>query len=491
MARMIPPVAHLGTKSEGEAHVFECLRDDTSTECWIVLHSYDLPVHATRFMGEIDFVVVVPRHGVLCLSVKDCASVTRDSAGVWRVGTHVPTAAGPFKAAREDMFSLRAKLIGSRPDLRHIPFAFAVLFTRVIPRGELRRWPNEWDPHEQIFADAFRSRSLPQLLLGSLDETVRKIDTTTAARIDPERFTEDDAGAILEALRPELEMYQSAKDRTRQTASELKRYTDEQLDALDAAECNARVLYEGLAGTGKTLLALESARRASARGQKTLLMCFNTLLGHWLRDQTGNTDGITVQTMHGLLYQLAGASYEDNSTPLFWTDLASEAMRRLIDNASDEFLYDVLILDEAQDLLRLEFVDLLDLILIGGLANGRWLMFGDTEQNIYGAARYNSENACDPIEYCFKHGSAAYRHPLRRNCRNTPRVAQYAELLGRLSPGYKGCRRPDDGLSPTIMFYRSPEEQSSTLRRKSCQSYAANALPLNVQANGFAIVWLK
>ena len=37
----------------------------------------------------------------------------------------------------------------------------------------------------------------------------------------------------------------------------------------------------------------------------------------------------------------------------------------------------------------------------------------------------------------------------------------------------------------------SPDFDTSTLRRKSCQSYAANALPLNVQANGFAIVWLK
>jgi chromosome segregation ATPase len=32
---------------------------------------------------------------------------------------------------------------------------------------------------------------------------------------------------------------------------------------------------------------------------------------------------------------------------------------------------------------------------------------------------------------------------------------------------------------------------ASTLRRKSYHSYATNALPLNVQANGFAIVWLK
>lgn len=462
MARMVPPVAHLGTKSEGEARVFERLRDDSATALWTVLHSFDLPTHATRFMGEIDFVVIVPEHGVLCLSVKDCASVVRDADGIWHLGTLPPSAAGPFKAARDDMFSLRTKIIQERPELHLVPFAFAVLFTRVVPRGDLKRRPDEWDTHEQIFADDLRHQPMPDLLLAAIDETVQKINTTTRARVHPESFTEEQAVCLVEALRPELEMYQLARDRARQTAAELKRYTDEQFDALDAAECNDRVLYHGLAGTGKTILALESTRRSVARGKKTLLLCFNSLLQEWLQDQIGDLD-CDVQTVHGLLYRLSNASYQASPPPSFWENLASQALERLLDSPTQDNIYDTLIVDEAQDVLRPEFMDVLDLILNGGLTGGRWLMFADAEQNIFGRDRSVGSEDCDPVDYCFQRGGSAFRYPLRRNCRNTPRVGQFAELLGQLSPGYSGYRRPDDGISPNLRFYSSTDEQQSLL----------------------------
>ena len=65
----------------------------------------------------------------------------------------------------------------------------------------------------------------------------------------------------------------------------LLRLTEEQYYLLDLLGGNARCLFEGAAGTGKTLLALEFARRCSRSGDRVLLICFNRLLGDWFANE--------------------------------------------------------------------------------------------------------------------------------------------------------------------------------------------------------------
>jgi hypothetical protein len=81
MARMIPPLLSPDVKSSGEKQVFQLLQQDPGTQDWGVLHSLGLARHVTRLYGEIDFVVLVPGHGVFCLEVKS-GSVSR-RGGVW------------------------------------------------------------------------------------------------------------------------------------------------------------------------------------------------------------------------------------------------------------------------------------------------------------------------------------------------------------------------------------------------------------------------
>jgi len=55
-------------------------------------------------------------------------------------------------------------------------------------------------------------------------------------------------------------------------------------------------------------------------------------------------------------------------------------------------MYDEIIIDEAQDLLRDKYLDVIDLILKGGLSAGRWRMFGDFEkQAIFSASNLSLE----------------------------------------------------------------------------------------------------
>ncbi len=67
-------------------------------------------------------------------------------------------------------------------------------------------------------------------------------------------------------------------------------YKREKFNSLIAEQCNLlnyleeqrSAVINGAAGTGKTMIALEKARRHSANGEKVLFMCFNVKLKEFL-----------------------------------------------------------------------------------------------------------------------------------------------------------------------------------------------------------------
>src|SRR5690606_17836187 len=122
---------------------------------------------------------------------------------------------------------------------------------------------------------------------------------------------------LVSILRPNFDYYESANARITQRAEELKRYTNEQYDALDAMEQHNQVIFSGPAGTGKTLLALELARRRASVGKSVLLLCFNRLLGHWLEEETFPIKQVTASTIHSQMLAIANIDVESKD-PDFW-----------------------------------------------------------------------------------------------------------------------------------------------------------------------------
>lgn len=445
---MIPPTVHLGTRSPGEFDVFEKLRDEARAVDWTVLHSLDLPRHLTRKMGEIDFVVLVPNTGVLCLSVKHHREVSRSADGVWRLGQEPPTSQGPFKKARDDMFSLKERLVEMDRNLAGIPFGFAVLFTRATPRRPIT--PVEWQEHEQIYGDAYKRGSLTRLLEDSLLATRDHLDISpSSARLDSEEISR-----IVEILRPEIEIFISPKDRANETARELKHYTSEQAAALDDAELNERILYIGPAGTGKSLLAVEMYRREISAGRRTLLLCYNRLLRDYL-DETARGLGSPPLTIDAFLLKIAGVSAPPEADRRFWDDVLPDLALAAVLDSVDEPSWDSVVIDEAQDVLLPKYLEVLDQVLRGGLSRGRWIMFGDFDrQAIYA-------DCVDYRPFCVTNHASV--RSLRVNCRNTKLIAKYAEILGGMDNGYSAVRREGDGVRPDIRFYKSEQDQQKLL----------------------------
>jgi hypothetical protein len=280
--------------------------------------------------------------------------------------------------------------------------------------------------------------------------------------------TEEHCRLIVNALRPDFEFFEIPKARRLRQDEELKSYTAEQFGALDAMDMNARVLFSGPAGTGKTLLAIEAVRRSCAAGKKVLFLCYNRLLGKWLEEQTvALRPRVTCKTLHGHMLTIAGPVGREPSADFWLYELPSKAIDGLLEEEGDGYLFDELIIDEAQDILRSDYLDFLDLSLRGGLASGRWKFFGDFEkQAIYTAADLSLEE----FQRDRAHYVPIYR--LRANCRNTPRIAELVHLLGDLRPGYSRVMRPDDRVEPSLRYYTSDAQQQQLLVTALQQLYS-------------------
>src|SRR3954451_25372512 len=79
---------------------------------------------------------------------------------------------------------------------------------------------------------------------------------------------------------------------------EMIELTESQYSVLEGLDGNQRVCVLGGAGTGKTLLAMEQARRLAAQGHRVLLTCFNAPLGGHIRSELGKVDGVDVFHFH-------------------------------------------------------------------------------------------------------------------------------------------------------------------------------------------------
>lgn len=450
MARMIPAHMDPTTTSPGEKMLFHRLANAPGTDDWIVLHSLTLPEHLRQVEGEVDFVIVVPHLGVLCLEIKSHKHVRRDEQGIWQLGSQKPTPRSPFRQSSDAMHSLRKQLVKQAPVLDRIPFTSAVAFTHVDFNLSVAA---EWHDWQVLDAPALLSKPIEQhvrRILLAAREHYRSAGKAWLA--DTTSPSLDEVGIMARKLRPSFELIESRKTARARTKQELLTYTEEQYAALDALSSARRILFNGPAGTGKTFLALEAARRAAGDGLKVLLCCYNKPLQLWLTKQAGSS--FEVRTFHGYLRKIARVDQKGDLTADYWThqlpDLALDVL------LSDGPQYDVVIADEAQDLMTDEYLNCLDASLKGGLGSGRWIALSDLErQSLYGGT--------GQVELLQQRAPDHTRFELHANCRNTPSIAEYTRALAGLESGYKRILRPENGHMPETYFYADDVQQGQLL----------------------------
>ncbi len=427
--------------SPAEDRVYGALRD-TLDDTFTAIHSVawqSVDDRGRAIKGEADFVIIHPRRGFLVLEVKG-GRIQRDATtSRWfstdRHGMRFKIK-NPFEQASRNR-RLMAELLAARLGLREPPrmSGTGVVFPDAV--GDKRSLGVLAHPDFVAMAD-----DLPSL--GAwIERLFESVDGGDAARTLPENWA-----STLEALiAPSVDLPMRLGLVVHATTEASDRLTAEQFSVLDNLARTRRVLVTGSAGTGKTVLALEKARRLAGAGVHTLLTCFNRPLADHLARCTDDVPGLVVHNFHQLCYQWArrdgfngpdpdssevrdperekqlGSAYFDRTLPAaFVASLATHDER-----------FDALVVDEAQDFSRPMQLALLKALRIR--RSGYVFAFQDEGQGIF-AGRRGWDHA----------GFMEYH--LTKNMRNSRNIY---EVVKRLYPADDATPTGHEGSTPEFI----------------------------------------
>jgi superfamily I DNA and RNA helicase len=400
---------------------------------------------------------------VMVLEVKAHRFVQRDEHGRWYLGKDSDGSnESPFTQAKEAMESLRGDVVMKNGILKKVPFFHMVLFTHC----EFNQKSLEWEPWEFSGMRRYRIRGIGRIIEESVDKAREKLRNTDSAGwfdsgADIPNKTQVEI--LTNIVRPAFEIYQSPVDRLEEQQVNIKSYTQEQLQAIDAMVGNSRVLFTGPAGTGKTMLAIESARRFDELGLKTLFLCFNKRLAGWLQKQLSATKNVQVCHFHKFMTQISPDMRKQNE-PEFWSNVLPElVLEKLLNDDSEDNQFDALVIDEAQDLMNTRYLDVLELVLTGGLGSGKWHVYGD----FAGQAIYSVDQSPEELLTLLKDRSLSMsRYSLTVNCRNRRQTAEHAIQIGQFGDIYSKFRRQEtEGSQVRFRGYSSDDDQIQQLSK--------------------------
>jgi len=414
MVTFIPPYMGEEIKSNAEKKMYDVLQQLDIEDAY-VLHSLGLPKHQSKIYGEIDFVVVCKR-GVLCLEIKGGRVECRE--GKWfftdRYGVERQKPEGPFAQVTGNMFSILTELknkFTSNPHMKNILVGCGVVF----PDIEFKSTSQEIIP--EIVYDT-RTSNITDYINGVFDYW------TTRQHREPSKLSKADVKEIVDFFRGDFSFIPTLRDRLDNVEKRLVRLTNEQSQIMYALGMNQHLLIEGNAGTGKTLLAMNFAQQRAEKGDKVLYLTFNKNLAKNINSQIEQNDNLKVINIHALFGEYVPVNiakmtadprkYFGEELPEAFFDYINE----LSEDEVDKLKYDLLVMDEGQDIIKPVYLYSLDILLKNGLEKGNWAIFYDEKQNIY-----NPEYA-DGMEIIESYNNTKFK--LFVNCRNTVQIGTYS-----------------------------------------------------------------
>lgn len=373
--KVIPNVPY-DNESFAEQQVFEALKaTDTEHKC-VAFHSVILPNHAYKRVGEADF-VVVGHYGVFVFEVKGGRISQKD--GQWystnKDGSY--EISDPFKQASSAVHALNRKITTEVSlETKRLPLGYGV----ILPNAFWNSTGAEWDL--EIICDSKDIRNFDSWLSEFFNYWHQRPANANL-------LSDRDVDNIINFLRPNFEFIQPLFLHIEDIHQMSVKLTEEQYHYVDMAMDNQRVICSGGAGTGKTFLAVELCRRFVAQGKMVLLACHSSWLRHYLSTLI-ESENLVITTIAGL----------------------KSTMRR-----EGVETFDVLVVDEGQDVLNMEALEQLDGVIKGGFNGGQWYFFHDANNQ----ANVLTEIDVNAINW-LKDQSNPAMFKLNINCRNTSNI---------------------------------------------------------------------
>lgn len=338
-------------------------------------HSVKLRTAPGKQMTEIDFLILWK--GVAIVTEVKGGGVKKYE-GVWytvdRHGDNHRLRASPIEQARVAMFALRDIL---RADgLGWYP-SEAIAVT---PDIEQPPPDPEWRQSHWLSKDAM---SVPALT-AALDTVAR------SARGAPAGVPVARAAEVRERLFGEFSRLPVIDAQRGAVIDEQDSATDEQARVLAGLARNQRIMVLGGAGTGKSVVLAEAAKQEAASGRSVLVTFRSPGLKGFFEPRVSGR-GVVISEFDAL-------------------------------PTTQQF--DVLLVDEAQDLMSAGSMDRLDRTIVGGLGAGRWRMFLDPNNQAQVDGRFDPD-----VFGLVMSGSTEY--DLSKNVRNTRAIVHMVqEYLG-------------------------------------------------------------
>jgi hypothetical protein len=434
------PFPMLPTESSAERRLYEGFLEQLGPE-YVVYHSVDWVLAGARGPeeGEADFIIAHPLDGLLVLEAKGGRLSYEASTRRWtqsgRAGRH-SLDEDPFDQARDEMRSLIEILSSQEGWSRWMPsYGYGV----AMPDGTYGTDVHPSAPH-QVAIDRDDMRRLAD----RVEEVMRYW------RRPGRTFGAEGMDRLARALGFTVEIRTPLKLEFEEDDRKIVELTDDQAWILAFVAHRRRAVVTGPAGSGKTLLAIQIARRLADAGHRVLLTCYNERLAEYLRAATKGVDRLDVYHFHDLCVRIVTEA--GLAMPPISTDPSSQYFERelpaLLSEGASKLgpRYDAIVVDEAQDFREWWWPALLKLH--REPEDGMLYLFADDNQSLYGGSLPVSDGD-------------AVLPPLSANLRSTAAIHEFVSVF------FGGQPRPvangPPGRPPEILGYRDEEELAHLL----------------------------
>lgn len=374
---------------ESERRVLEAFVEATPAE-WLLMPSLQLSDRGAD--REIDLLVICPGRGVLVLEVKG-GLVDVDGERWTSYGRKIKN---PVTQAMKAKHALLSYLTATEVGMSVFYLDHAVAL------------PDVMCPEEGLGPQAPRSIVIDKFDLDrpvdAVARVLRKNDPVSPERVE----------AFVNALCPKHSLVTDHGQYFRAATAAMDQSTSDALAMARSMDANSRALVTGGAGTGKSWLVRDWAKRACSRGERTAVVCFNRPMADRLATQLQDSAAV-VDTYHNLVVDLLapfGFEIPTDPDPQWWETVPTDALQAHSAEVGTPF--DTIIVDEAQD-LRAHWLDSLR-GLLDPEGPQRLLAVMDPAQDIYSGEWTNL------VEF--------FRATLEVNLRNSRSLGELCAKLG-------------------------------------------------------------
>jgi superfamily I DNA/RNA helicase len=416
MVQMIPETFE-GSDSYAEELLYRAFGDIEGKDDWIVIHSLELSKIKSKAQTEVDFIVIVPKRGIVVVECKGATKVTINGSKWDLKGLHGNKQwRSPITQADEAKREIRSLLKGLGYPIDQVPMA-RLVWLPFIDSSKFFQTGNQvavWELAMQAELDA-----PDKAILRALDEEVKASQGNKVLNYKPTALSVELSKTLANALRTQAEAEQTPAAIELMRLREVSRGTYEQLMTLEVVQDNDQLYFIGEAGSGKTAMLTECAINWAHEQRQVLYLCFNEMLRDEINEKIGKGDLITVMNFNDLMLKLAGKKKNPVNADQKWFDeeLPALALEKVRANPKRPE-YSAICIDEFQDLVPREAIFWPILELLGDPHRATKIaLAGDDEQQIY-----TSGSRIDSFAWAKNQLPQLVKVSLRTNCRQAPKL---------------------------------------------------------------------